>query len=510
MKRIFIILGILLWILPVYSIDIEILKKTAEETIEPVKKAKLYKEIGDYYVTTDDLKKAAEAYIKAVSIKRDAFSMDERLQMAIRLSWARRLNESLKELESILSEDRDNLEARIHYARVLSWSGRLDEALKEIDTVLDKEPENRDALLVKANTLRWKGKHKEAIEIYNNLLKKGDDFDTRLGLAYSLIAIGEVSSAEENIKLLKPSYPYQKKELSELKAYLKSLKGPQIHTSYSYYSDSDDNIVSRYYAGINMSEGLWRFNLNYRLTTAKDKMYENRAHSLTGGVYRRFSSGGTGASIGITLLDNEDPSNIFTGNISTDLEISGTSLFINITRDVMTDTALLIEREIKYTEAGIRASRPISEKASLEGSYRFRDYSDSNHSHDIQGGLRYNLIVGNPSISTGYRIRYLDFKRQTGNGYFDPDNFLSHQVFVSLYFEKERLYLFIEPYGGYQLFRRYNEKTEDFFTGGSMTLGCRIKDNLSIELNAEGGDYAAGAATGFKYWMAGVAIKGVF
>lgn len=34
------------------------------------------------------------------------------------------------------------------------------------------------------------------------------------------------------------------------------------------------------------------------------------------------------------------------------------------------------------------------------------------------------------------------------------------------------------------------------------------KDNLSIELNAEGGDYAAGATTGFKYWMAGVTLKG--
>lgn len=510
MKIVFIILGIALWISPLYSIDIEILKKTAEETAEPVKKAMLYKEIGDYYVSTNDLKKASEAYIKALSVKREAFSMDERLQMTIRLSWAGRLNESLKELEFIISEDRGNLKARIHYARVLSWSGRLDEALKEIDNVLEKEPENSDALLVKANILRWKGKHKEAIEVYNNLLKKGDDFDTRLGLAYSLIGIGEVTSAEENIGLLKPTYSYQEKELLELKAYLKGVKGPQIHTSYSYYSDSDDNAVKRYSAGINMNRELWRFNLNYRLTTAEDNIYENKAHSLTGGVYRRFNSGGTGASIGIASLDNEDSSTILTGNILTDLEISRTSLSINLTRDVMTDTALLIEREIRYTEAGIRASGPLSERVSLEGSYRFRDYSDSNYSHDLQGTLRYNLIAGNPSIKAGYRIRYLDFKKQTGNGYFDPDNFLSHQVFVSLYLEKERLYFFIEPYGGYQSFRRYGEKTDDFFTGGSATLGYRIMDNLSIELNAEGGDYAAGAATGYKYWMAGAALRGAF
>ncbi len=510
MKKIFIISVILLWILPAYGVDIEILKKTAEDTAEPAKRAMLYKEIGDYYTSIDDLRRASEFYIKSLSVKREAFSTKERLQMATRLSWARRFKESLKELELILAEDSEDLEARIHYARVLSWSGRLDDALREIDTVLKKSPENREALLSRANTLRWKGHNKEAIGIYNDLLKKGDDFDTRLGLAYSLIATGDISSAEDNIKLLKPSYPYQEKELAELKAYLKSVKRPQIHTDYSYYRDSDDNIVNRYSAGINMNNGLWRFNLNYRLISAKDNIYDNRAHSITGGFYRRFDPGGAGASIGITSLDNEDPSNIFTGNIRTDLKIFRTSFSINLTRDVMTDTALLIERGIKYTEAGISTSVPVSERTFLEGSYRFRDYSDSNHSHDLQGGLRFTLLTGNPSISTGYRLRYLDFKKQTANGYFDPDNFFSHQVFVSLYFEKERLYLFIEPYGGYQSFRRYGKKTDDFFTGGSMTLGYRIKDGLSIELNAEGGDYAAGAATGFTYWMAGVAIKGVF
>ncbi|MCX7793488.1 MAG: tetratricopeptide repeat protein [Thermodesulfovibrionales bacterium] len=506
MKRILILLIVLLVSSSAEGTD---LKKAAEENKDGVKKAIIYKQIGDYYTAIDDLKSASEAYIKALTLKREIFSIDERLKMAIRLSWAGRLEESLREFEYILSEDPDSLNARIHYARVLSWSGRLDDALNEIDSVLKKEPENRDALLVKANALRWKGNHLRAIEIYNNLLEKEDDFDSRLGLTYSLAAIGEMDAAEESLKLLKPSYPYQEKDLSELKAYLKNVKGPRIHMGYSYYSDSDDSIVSRYTIGINVRRGLWRFNTHYRLTLAEDNKFENEAHSLSVGLSKDYESYALSVSAGITNLENKDPSTVLTGSAKADIKLTKISVSLNLTRDVMTDTALLMEREIKFTETGIRIVGPLSHRLSLEGAYRFRDYSDSNYSHDLQGGLRYMLLRGNPSISTGYRLRYLDFKKQTKGGYFDPEDFISHQVFLSLQFSKEGLYLFIEPYGGHQSFRRYNQRTEDFFAGGSVTLGYTISNNFSIELSAEGGDYAAGAQAGFRYWMAGISLSGV-
>jgi hypothetical protein len=48
------------------------------------------------------------------------FSPRERLQMAIYLSWADRLNESKDELTKLLAEDPKNIAARTHLARVLS------------------------------------------------------------------------------------------------------------------------------------------------------------------------------------------------------------------------------------------------------------------------------------------------------------------------------------------------------------------------------------------------------
>ena len=510
MKKIFIIAIILLWVIPTYSSDVESLRKLVEETNDPTKRALLYKEIGDYYASVDNYREASEFYIKALSTKREVFNTKEILKMATILSWAGKFEESLKELKLVLSEDSENLEARIHYARVLSWSGRLDKALKEINIVLKKSPNERDALFVKANILRWMGNNREAIRIYNYLLEEKDDFDIRIGLIHSFVTLGDVRSAEENVKLLKPSFPYQEKELLKLEEYLRNLKRPKFYISYNYYSDNEDNILNKYLAKVDMYIGSWKFNSSYRLIQAKDKVYNNKAHSLNTDIYRKFNGVGIGVNAGVTLLDNRDSTKVLTGNIRTDFEVYKTIFFINLSRDVMTDTALLIEKKIRYEEIGLRALGPISEKVTIEGSYKFRDYSDKNNSHDLQGILRLALFLGNPSLSAGYKLRYIDFKKQSGSGYFDPNDFLSHQFFVSLYFEREKLYLFAEPYIGHQSFKRYGKKTNNFFTGGLVSLGYKIKDSTFLELNAEGGDYAAGTPAGFKYWMLGIGLKGNF
>jgi hypothetical protein len=55
---------------------------------------------------------------------------------------------------------------------------------------------------------------------------------------------------------------------------------------------------------------------------------------------------------------------------------------------------------------------------------------DDNNSNDLLLSLRYALRRENPGINTGYRFRYLDFNRQSLGGYFDPEGFLSHQLYL--------------------------------------------------------------------------------
>ncbi len=470
-------------------------------------KARFFKETGDKHISSGDYGKASEAYIEALKLSRNSFSIEERLQMAIRISWAKRYREALYELELILKEDPENLKALTYHSQILSWAGRLDEALREIEIVLSKAPDNIDALLIKANILRWKGRDKEAIGIYERILMAQESFDARLGLTYSLINTGEFNRVGENLKLLIPQYPYQEKDLKELKDYYKRLHGPAITPEYSYYSDSEDNIVNRYSVKAHIQKEGFKGGIDYKEIHAKSFEYKNDATALNLNLFKRYKDVGAFASIGMVRLNGKEPSTFITGNLRADLELKELKLGLNLSKDVFTDTALLIEKKIRFTEAGIGLSYPVFERVSIEASYRLRDYSDDNRSSDFMTSMRYNILQGNPSISGGYRFRYLDFKKQTLNGYFDPNNFYSHQLFLSLYLEKARGYLYLEPYGGYQSFERYGEKNHDFFTGGSLTTGYKIKNNLSIELNAEGGDYAAGVATGFRYWSAGIEIR---
>jgi hypothetical protein len=98
---------------------------------------------------------------------------------------------------------------------------------------------------------------------------------------------------------------------------------------------------------------------------------------------------------------------------------------------------------------------------------------------------------------------YLDFARQTRSGYFDPDNFISPQVFTTISFEREKLYGYLEPFLGYQTFHRYGDSSNDITGGGYGLLGIRLSKHFSLEVNAEGGNYDNDTAAGWSYYLVG-------
>jgi hypothetical protein len=172
-------------------------------------------------------------------------------------------------------------------------------------------------------------------------------------------------------------------------------------------------------------------------------------------------------------------------------------------REVLSDTAELIQNRIKRTAGTVTLSETASPRWTFAESYTRAGYSDSNDLDDLGASAQYAVLTAPVKIATGYRFRYWDFRRQSGSGYFDPENFISHQIFVSLYAEREGLYASLEPYTGYQSFKRYEEKSGNFFAGYSASAGWTRKKNTSGELTAEGGNYAIGSTAGFNYYQVG-------
>ncbi len=490
---------------------VESYRKAIAGSKNDAEKADLYKKIGDLYVSREDFKNAAEQFIKALSLKR-SFPEQERLRMAVHISWGDRPNEAIAEFRSILKENPKNTEARIHLARTLSWAGRLDESLVEIDRVLDQHPQNKDALLIKANDLRWKGETDKALPLYRSLLAQQEDFDARLGYTAVLFATGDDKAARESMALLKPNYPYQERELKKLQDDIARPKGSShADVKFTHYRDTDGNAVNRYLAAYDFSVGSWKNLLNYIHTAATDYTRRNKTDSLSGEAHLQVSRQfGATAGLGVIQYDNGDTSNFLTGHVRADAEFPKGTAGVTLSREPLNETAELIEKRILFTDAGAYLARSLTGRLSVSGRYNYKTYSDSNNSNDLQLAMRYALVQENPRTGIGYRVRYLDFNRQSFGGYFDPSNFLSHQIFVNTSFEKGKFSGFAEAFAGHQSFTRYGEGHNDRVYGGAANIDYKLAKNIVIGVNGEGGDYALQTSTGFRYHMFGLRLGGLW
>jgi len=65
------------------------------------------------------------------------------------------------------------------------------------------------------------------------------------------------------------------------------------------------------------------------------------------------------------------------------------------------------------------------------------------------------------------------------------------------------LYTYLDGFVGYETFRRNGVASDNFIHGGTGSLGVKPLTNLAIEVNVEGGNFAAGSTAGFNYFIVG-------
>jgi tetratricopeptide (TPR) repeat protein len=468
--------------------------------------AVLRKKLGDQYAAQEDYPRAADEFLAALSLAPSAFTRQERLQMAIAISWADRFDDAAAVLRAILAEDPEDLDARVQLAKVLSWANRLDEAAAEADTVLEEHPEDQDALLVKANTLRWRGDARASIPVYEKALAQGESFDVRLGLAFAYLDAGQKETAKALSAPLKPVYPYQQQELARFSDALCDAQTWRLGVSYSYYSDSDKNTVNRSALLYGYRAGGWDTELGYRFTDAKDPSRHERAEDLGITTQRKFGRFDTGAGVGV---DRANDVSLVTGQARVNTDTAWGAVGVSAAREALTDTAQLIENRVARSSGTLNVTETASPRLSFNERYTYSGYSDGNNSQDLWLGAKYAVTTVLPKIAAGYRFRYWNFRRQTGSGYFDPEDFISNQVFLSFYTEKSGYYAYLEPYGGYQSYTRYGTNTGSTFFGFNGSAGWTMKKCTALEIYTEGSNYA-GTVAGFNYFQVGFRLTAYF
>lgn len=460
------------------------------------------KKLGDYYLSQDDYSNAAGQFIKALAIQPSPFTIQDRVRMAISIASADRVDDAVHALQQVLAEDPKDRDARVQLAKFLSWSDKLDEAESEADTVLRAYPGNQDALIVKANVLRWKGKAKESMPLYEKALQKSENFEARLGLASAHLEAGDKASAQENAGLARPRYPYQEKELRKFNDAFCATRPTQVGGQYSYYHDSDDNRVNRYSLFFGAWLRDWESEIRYTHIDAVDPARNEEAEEVSLKTYARHGNVGTGAGLGVIRRDRNS-NTLVAGHEKVDVDLGWGTAGMRVARDVLTDTAQLIENKIALVSETLPLSQRATTRLLFTESYSHAEYSDSNGADDLRLGFRYAVLTTGPKIDAGYRFQYWNFRRQSGSGYFDPKDFTEHQVFISLYAEHEGFYVFLEPYGGYQDFARSGTLTHQLIGGGSASAGWHVKRCTSFEITAEGGNNAGATTAGFNYYQIG-------
>lgn len=460
---------------------------------------------GDALAARQQFTDAAGKYEEVLALP-PRFPTDEWLRMATVMSWGGRHKAAKRELEAILAQEPSHFHARLQLARVLTWMGEFDAAIQMTETLLASHPDDRDVfalLLVKANATRLRGFHRDADRLYSTLLSQAEDFDARLGLTYSYLAGGYRVKTDESLAQLKPRYPYEEKELDQLRAARDRAFRPRIYGGVTFYDDDDDNEVTTFSTGAQVWLGNWKTNLDYRHASADDPDRTEDSDALQLSTYSRMPwYGGLGGGIGIA------GGSIMTWKALADFDVFYGSVGLLAAREAYAYTAELLDNEIRATILAVSIIQRPTDRIALRGSYSYRDFSDDNSSNDIQAGFSY-LFFRKPAMAVGYRFRYLDYERQSRGGYFDPDNFLANSAFVNLSFETDRFYGYIEPYVGYQNYERYDDSHSEIFYGATGSLGYRVNKWLAVEGNAEWGNYggsnlSSGSDDGWYYSQLGL------
>lgn len=469
----------------------------------PARNAQSFKQLGDEHVSREEVRQAADAYEQALALGRAEFSSADCIRMAVIISWDDRLKTAIRELKLVLNRDPANLDARVQLARIYSWNGQIGRAVDEADTVLMVAPHDKETLLVKANALEWDDRFDEAIPIYRKVIERDGDFSARVGLASSTLYKGDRAESERLARALTASNDREKRQLQRLSDAIALETRPRMQFGYDYYSDSDQNHSGRYSARYVVPSGNHNFAVNVGRTGVGGESHDGADEASFEADFNASGPVGLAAGIGVARLRGSEGTAMFpTGRLELHSRLHRTSLSATALSEILSETPELVANRVRRLSAGVDVSQRITSRWSAGGAYRRMRFSDTNQADDVLGRTEFAVVLA-PRITVGYQLRRADYERQSGSGFFDPSDLVSHRVSASVELEGRKLFAFVQIYGGHQKFLRNAFETSEWAKGGRASFGVRPTEKFEVAVNVSAGDFAQGSVSGFRYFTAG-------
>lgn len=443
-----------------------------------------------------------------------------RLERARVLSWSRRFPEAESAFRQLLEGKPTDREARLGLARTLSWSGRQEQARAEYRALLETDPADPEALVGVAQTFAWSGDAATARRYYESALGVRPGMkEADLGLAYLDLANGDRRSASRSAARLERSFP-RDPEVAELLRAIRASSGPRAGFSYDRVEDTDNNVLDILTAegGTGLERGP-----DLRLAVARYEMGSPGQSASVDSVQGTLSWALRSNRVELRGgADRIAPS----GAARTTRGIGGVSWAWGVGRrwqgavsaqqDTFRYNPEILSHRIRIRAYAAEASGRLPGKLRVAASVGAWDLSDGNDRRSAEVGGWRAVAVGALTVEAGYQFRYLDYRRNLPNGYFDPADFRAHlaqgRAAGPIGHSRASFDVLVET--GIQSFTRTDDASgtpfelrNDRVLGVSGSARIPISGSLSLELHGSRTDYAVTSAAGFRSRQLGLRLR---
>ncbi|MBI3399537.1 MAG: tetratricopeptide repeat protein [Deltaproteobacteria bacterium] len=470
----------------------DILTEEPENLEAIINAARILKSQGRY-------KEAIPLFANAVKFAAPGRRDEIKLELAAVLAWSGEFEESIRIFTEVVEANPFNMEARKGLASSYGWAGMHDKAIEEYKSILNLKPEDTEAKLGLGRVLSWKGNLDDAVEIYLSVLEKWhDNGEARLALANVLWWKGDLESSLKEADSLLLKDP-ENMEALRLERRLREDIGPILSFLTSKASDTDSNSLNIYKGSGYFNFGhLLRLNLDYSIFQASRLNDKGHANILSIRdsmhiskdilINPRLSLVSIGSDINNTayLASGLSVNWNFLKNWTTIISYNSTPLV---------DTVQLMRNNIRLQEYAVSLLYNYRDITVAAGT-AYGDYSDSNSRKDASTNIAWKITKG-PDIITGYILEYRAFSKTTHSGYFNPGDFLSNKLSMTLSGKiyKERIEYDVTGAAGVQSFDAKSEYTSSLQT----KLIGHINRNLSIEGGYKWSRSALESPTGYSF-----------
>jgi tetratricopeptide (TPR) repeat protein len=374
-------------------------------------------------------------------------------ELALLYAYQKDYNNSFQLYDQLLQQQPNNQTVKLQYAEILSWGKRYRESIRYYDEILQVTPENAPAQLGRAEVLSWDGQYAKAIAAYQKILQTQPKHEkARIGLAQVRHWRGDLDQARDQFLALQQDFPASKTIQIELaKTYytrqeiktalmlldplLKEGNQDAIALAKEMRSvQSKTEIISRTRSSKQNS-----FAVNQ---TVKFRVGDSNLLSSAQVGYGKFTQPGrdvlqhypvrvgvegtnhpvrwkldAGVDVFDRLATKPFVQGQVTAQLSPTLQVGATTHYQAYKENVAT-----LENGINRFLIQPHLFWQITPSTSLYAQYGAGFYSDGNRDGQVWAGLKQQ--VGDFYVSAS--VLNWEFAKDTQNGYFAPDNYLSY------------------------------------------------------------------------------------